>query len=754
MRKNHAFGLALALLLGGRCTAIEMRPITVEDCVSTRRVIDQEVHLSSDGSRVAYVVKAPNVSTNANDYRLYIRKITSIGPRRQGRLLAHAHKISGVQWLGRNQLIFRAETKSIVNGTFKSALYTVDLYAGRVQRLGLPQNIEYYSASADGRTLVFSARTPAKNVSTAVVNERAERGYPILFGQGMSQSFSYLPKDEVFVARKTKAGSFQVRQLQFPGPATIKRTTSALTDVIGLNLSPNGNYLLIKYNMECYPPGWAAEPFIKFTGSFGTSFDKYVLELYNVTTGQSRLAFNYLGGLLHTSWSQDSEAYSVVGPAPFGSADAEAEYESAVESGSILYSMNRFQNVYSVNVQTGKLTRVLQREGGEPGNIKFMEDLPLDWKHQQGPMLVRDSDNSFSWMQMQDGVWKQIQHFELWNGKKFLSGLASDGHVLVGVAQALMVPPDLFAYDLHSGQRKLLTDLNPEYRSILLGRVEPLDWTNKYGSRCKGFLIKPVDFQPGRRYPLVFLSAPPSDVFISDAPYTTAYAPQPLANAGFMVVISQYPCDDKIPKDQFPGEMRDAYNWMAMVESAVDLLANRGIADKDNVGIAGFSRTSWLTDFTLTHSHYKFVAASSADSGIYTYGGYFIYNSSVLMEASETQYGGPPYGDTFKYWLEYAAPFNAGHVNTAVLMEYISNAQHGLEFFTALSRLGKPVAFYRYPNGGHPLDTPFERVASLQRNLDWFRFWMQGYEGKDPEYDRGQYARWRALRRKWAARKN
>ena len=68
------------------------------------------------------------------------------------------------------------------------------------------------------------------------------------------------------------------------------------------------------------------------------------------------------------------------------------------------------------------------------------------------------------------------------------------------------------------------------------------------------------------------------------------------------------------------------------------------------------------------------------------------------------------------------------------------------EFFVSLNRQGKPVELYFYPNGEHALDTPFERVASLQRNVDWFRFWMQGYEGKAPEYDPEQYIRWRKLR--------
>jgi hypothetical protein len=33
----------------------------------------------------------------------------------------------------------------------------------------------------------------------------------------------------------------------------------------------------------------------------------------------------------------------------------------------------------------------------------------------------------------------------------------------------------------------------------------------------------------------------------------------------------------------------------------------------------------------------------------------------------------------------------------------------------------------------------------MQRNVDWYRFWLQGYERADPE-DREQYLRWRKLK--------
>jgi hypothetical protein len=69
------------------------------------------------------------------------------------------------------------------------------------------------------------------------------------------------------------------------------------------------------------------------------------------------------------------------------------------------------------------------------------------------------------------------------------------------------------------------------------------------------------------------------------------------------------------------------------------------------------------------------------------------------------------------------------------------------EFHGALVALNKPVELFFYPHGDHPLDTPFERIASLQRNLDWFRFWMLDREGEAPSYDPNQFLRWRLLKK-------
>jgi hypothetical protein len=121
-------------------------------------------------------------------------------------------------------------------------------------------------------------------------------------------------------------------------------------------------------------------------------------------------------------------------------------------------------------------------------------------------------------------------------------------------------------------------------------------------------------------------------------------------------------------------------------------------------------------------------------------------------------YGGPPYGKTLENWQRYSISFNLDKVHTPLLMEEMGLGVHDdrqnliprdlaihYEISKGLIRLGKPVEMYYYPDEGHQPDHPKARLESLQRNLDWYRFWLQGYERPDPE-DPDQYKRWEHLK--------
>jgi hypothetical protein len=102
--------------------------------------------------------------------------------------------------------------------------------------------------------------------------------------------------------------------------------------------------------------------------------------------------------------------------------------------------------------------------------------------------------------------------------------------------------------------------------------------------------------------------------------------------------------------------------------------------------------------------------------------------------------------------------FNVDRIHSPLLIETMGKGalfdrrnsppfgvSHPFELFTGLNLLHKPVEFYYYPNEDHQPDDPQARLANLQRNLDWYRFWLQGYERPNPE-DPDQYKRWEHLR--------
>jgi dipeptidyl aminopeptidase/acylaminoacyl peptidase len=700
--------------------------------------------MSPDGGQLAFVVKAPDIPTNRNNYILYVRSLAQRERRENGRKLLEADSISGIRWLESERLV--ALVKESDGKTSHHRLIIVDLRTGGRESIDCPPLTQGYSITPDGGTIVFSEALSEPSYSPTevggVTRDDELRGYRIPLKDNPANLPSSGGKVEVYTRKPD--GSFGIRTLSFTEPdGSGPRSTLGTIDYP--NLSPDGRYLLFLYWSDTLPEQWEQQPVIRQLRAIHSPGAMYVLGLCDMKSGRIRYGFNQSGNnIVQTDWAADSRSYAVVSQSPFGSPEGDQEEQAAHEFGNEYYYLDRFAHLFTVDVSNGQVTRVVSRDSGRPGISEYRHDGPLGWKSSEGDFLVRTGTNVFSRMHFQDGSWHEENRVSFTEGEAVGSSFTSDGELLAGVSEAPNIRPDILLVDTRTGERTLLTDLNPEFDQIELGHIEPIEWTNRFGSKSAGELLKPPGYEPGKRYPFVLMATSSGGQFITDAPYTTAFPPQSLADAGFVVLFAKYPLDDKIPKGTYAGRMSEAFNFMAMVESAIDLLSKQGMIDPNRIGIVGFSRTAWLVDFVLSHSSYHFQAASGADGVAYGYMEYTSFLDMGPILSYEDQIGGPPYGDTFKNWLAYSVPFNASHIDAPLLMEY-TEIESAYELFTQLSRQGKPVELYYYPNGSHPLDTPLNRVSSLHRNVDWFRFWLQNYERPAPE-DPDQYERWRAMR--------
>jgi dipeptidyl aminopeptidase/acylaminoacyl peptidase len=736
MKKRMLRSIYLAIALVP-CNSIggenRKRPITVEDCIRTRRIVMEEVRLSPGGDQVAYLVKAPDVTRNANVFQLYVRDLRGQQDRNNGRMLFAGESVRGIRWSADSKGVLFLTTE----GNNKSRIVKVTVASGKLETITeVPFLIEEFTASAMGDTVIFSVFE--KSTEVQLSPEDVSKGYPIVFGQTGRISDVRNPRTSrfhLYLVKNDGKSPSVISELNLQDEDLLK---SPVRNLRNLNLSPDGRFLVFHCKPEHLPADWLENPVVRGFLSLGQN--PPILVLYELKTGRIRLAINAPDPHYQVMWSDDSKGFAVNSVVPIESIWEKQRSEPKDDSFKTAVTDT---HIFAVKVDTGEVSLVLKTPVSD-------DDLPLSWKAENGSMMVRVDSKTIAEMKRKGNEWGEASRFtgEVEHYGNQYPGL-SDGQIEIDSMERPSVPPDLTRSDLGSGKTTVLTDLNPEYKDIERGDVEKVEWKNQYEAICSGYLIKPVGYKRGAIYPLVIMAKGWTESFLSDTTYRTAFPPQVLANSGFMVLLANPPSFDKEPKG-YPGQMGEAFNFMAMIESAVTVFSSQGLIDKNQVGIIGFSRTSWLLDFMLTHSKVKFAAASSADSGAYNYGAYWDSNDERLFAADETQYGGPPYGESFQSWLKYAPAFNAQNVTAPILMEYTQDwlgtePISAYEFFVALRRQGKPADLFYYPKGEHELDTPAERVASLQRNVDWFRFWIQGYERPDPEAST-QYARWRSLK--------
>lgn len=184
-------------------------------------------------------------------------------------------------------------------------------------------------------------------------------------------------------------------------------------------------------------------------------------------------------------------------------------------------------------------------------------------------------------------------------------------------------------------------------------------------------------------------------------------------------------------------------------EAAVRELVRTGVVDSRRIGIIGFSRTCIYTMAALTSGKLRFSAATINDGFNL---GYFQYLTTADLESNfaarwmTQMIGAPPFSAGLQKWFAKSPGFNMSRVSTPLRIEAVGlpDVLFMWEPYAALRYLDRPVDLIVIQDGTHPLSNPAQRIASQGGNVDWFRFWLQGYEDPDSEKSE-QYQRWEKL---------
>jgi dipeptidyl aminopeptidase/acylaminoacyl peptidase len=185
---------------------------------------------------------------------------------------------------------------------------------------------------------------------------------------------------------------------------------------------------------------------------------------------------------------------------------------------------------------------------------------------------------------------------------------------------------------------------------------------------------------------------------------------------------------------------------VSVYEAAANQLVSEGLVDPERIGIIGFSRTCFYVMETLTTSSLRPKAASITDGVMGGYLEYMIFDN--LGKEYDSMIGARPFGEGLQQWLKRSPGFNLHKVTTPMLVvgEGPISVLGMWQAYAGLRYLRKPVDLIMLNTDEHVLTNPAVRLASQGGSVDWFRFWLQGYEDTDPAKAK-QYNRWRELRK-------
>ena len=274
-----------------------------------------------------------------------------------------------------------------------------------------------------------------------------------------------------------------------------------------------------------------------------------------------------------------------------------------------------------------------------------------------------------------------------------------------------------------------LTDFGSELEDWNLGTVETIRWTSFDGTEIEGVLRKPANFDPARRYPLVFVvhggptwRSPAYLLYGDDIAY---YPTVQFANKDILVLKPNY--RGSIGRGQAFTELN--VNNLGVgdlwdLESAMKHLVDLGWVDPDRVGCMGWSQGGYISAFVGLHSKkFKAVSVGAGVSDWYTY-----HISNDIPDFTTDYLSGSPFHARDLY--EKTAPISKiADASTPMLIQHGENDRrvplaNAMELYRGLQEMDVPVALFVYPGFGHGITKPRENHAIMHQNLAWFSHYL------------------------------
>ena len=288
--------------------------------------------------------------------------------------------------------------------------------------------------------------------------------------------------------------------------------------------------------------------------------------------------------------------------------------------------------------------------------------------------------------------------------------------------------PDLWTSNTRFEDPTRLTEVNPQIADFAWGSAELVEWSSADGIPLQGILIKPGNYDPDKRYPVLvyyyrFFSQRLNlfnEPVVNHRPSFPVYA-----SNGYAVFL---------PDIRFEVG-RPGFSATKCLVPGVQKLVDMGIADPDAIGLHGHSWSGYQTAFVITQTNI-FAAAvagapvsnmTSAYSGIRWETG---LARQFQYEKSQSRIGGSLW-EKPELYVENSPVFFADRIETPLLIQFGDEDgavpwYQGIELYLACRRLGKNCIMLQYRGEPHHLEKYPNKLDYSIKMKEFFDHWLKG----------------------------
>jgi dipeptidyl aminopeptidase/acylaminoacyl peptidase len=307
------------------------------------------------------------------------------------------------------------------------------------------------------------------------------------------------------------------------------------------------------------------------------------------------------------------------------------------------------------------------------------------------------------------------------------SGVAVASVRIVFSQDSLVGPAEICSAKVDGSDFKRLTHFNDERMKLAqVSQPDEFYFTGAGGEKVQAWILKPVGWEAGKKYPVAFVIHGGPQGAIEDH-FHYRWNPQALAGAGYAVIAVNFHGSTGFGQaftDSISGDW-GGKPFEDLMKGLDHALANHSWLDGDRVGALGASYGGWMINWINGHTN-RFKCLVNHDGGFDEFANYF---TTEELWFPEWEFKGVPW-ERPELYDKFSPSRYVGKWQTPTLVihgakDFRLVDAEGIATFTALQRRGIPSQFLYFPDENHWVLKPKNSIVWHETILAWLERWLK-----------------------------